>query len=267
MSTSAGLFAPGLGKGSPGQQWWTVFQRLDVCRRLRLVFVFACSAFVLEPAAAQEVLNEYPQCISHLWAAGSHLGWAEAIASHDAQSEDARMLQSMHTAGDHVERAHEFCPKHPAPWPAWPGWLETQNQLAEMADEFLDGRINRAQLAIALARMYQSLATQLEFRELPDREERDATCEEQYLRLGVALGFARTTTQISQRITPEAAVRLRQSLSLIYRMREMPHPCRDFQGLIPAIGEALNRRSDPSVVGRVDDIWHAGEVAAGPKTE
>jgi hypothetical protein len=229
--------------------------------------IVVCPGFLLQPAAAQPAQDEYPYCISHLWAAGSQLGWAEGIARHDAQSEDARMLESMHTAGQHVEHAHELCAKSPPPWPAWSNWHEIQSQLAEMADKFQNGLINRTQLALALTEMHKSLATQLAFRVLPTHLERDATCVEIYVRLAAALGFAQTTTQIVQRLTSDAAMRLRQSLSLIYQMREMPQPCRDFRGLIPAIGGALNSPNDPSVARRVDDIWHAGEVAAGPRTE
>jgi hypothetical protein len=29
----------------------------------------------------------------------------------------------------------------------------------------------------------------------------------------------------------------------------------------------LNNPSDPSIVGRVDDIWHAGEAVSAPRTE
>ena len=268
MPTSADLLLPELGRRSRGKLWSKRFPRLDARRcPLPLVIIFAFLALAPQPVAAQEVPDEYPQCISRLWAAGSQLGRAEAIAGHDAPSEDARMFESVHGAGEHVERAHELCPKHPAPWPAWSNWLETQNQLAEMADKFRDSRIDRAQLAIALAGMHQSLAAQLAFRVLPTHLERDATCVEIYERLGEALGFAQTTTQIFHRLTPDAVLRLRKALSLIYQMREMPQPCRDFKGLIPAIGEALNSPGDPSVVGRVNDIWHAGEVAAALKAE
>jgi hypothetical protein len=268
MPTSADLFLPELGRRSRGTLWSKRFPRLDARRcPLPLVIIFAFLALAPQPVAAQEVPDEYPECISHLWAAGSQLGRAEAIAGHDAPSEDARMFESVHGAGEHVERAHELCPKHPAPWPAWSNWLETQNQLAEMADKFRDSRMDRAQLAIALAGMHQSLAAQLAFRVLPTHLERDATCVEIYERLGEALGFAQTTTQIFHRLMPDAVLRLRKALSLIYQMREMPQPCRNFKGLIPAIGEALNSPIDPSVVGRVDDIWHAGEVAAALKAE
>jgi len=267
MPNSPRLFVLRLSETWPGPPA-ALFRRLGACcHLLRLVVVFACPAFVLQPAAAQEVPDEYPQCIFHLWAAGAQLGRAEAIARHDASSEDAMMVESMHKAGEHVEKGFELCPKRPAPWPLWSNWFETQGHLTEMADKFDDGRMNRAQLAIALAGLYQSLATQLAFRVLPDRLERDATCVELYMRSGVALGFAQTTTQLSQRLTPDAIVRLRQAVSLIYRMREMPRPCRDFQGLIPAINAALRSPNDPSIVGRVDDIWHAGELAAGPRTE
>jgi hypothetical protein len=174
----------------------------------------------------------------------------------------------MHAAGQHVQHANELCAASPPPWPAWPNWREIQSQLMQMADKFRGGELNRAQLAIGIAATYQSLATELAFWVLPTGQlDRETTCAELYLRLAVAAAFAQTTTQIVKHLTPEAAVRLRQSLSLIYRMREMPETCLDYNGLIPAINEALKNPNDSSAVGRVDEIWHAGEVAAGPKPE
>ena len=270
MLTSSDLFTPMIRGYSKERTWCTGLRRPQACRRLLLALAVACCGFVIQPTAAQVVQptpDQYPHCISHLWAAGSQLGWTEAIARHDAQSEDARMLEYMHSAGLHVERANKLCAQEPAPWPAWPNWPEVQNQLMEMADKFHDGRMSRMQLALAVAEMHRSLATQLAFRVMATHLERDTTCVEIYVRLGVAVGFAQVTTQIFRRLTPDAVVRLRQSVSLIYQTREMPQPCRDFNELIPAIGEALNNANDPSIVGRVDDIWRAGEVAAGPRAE
>jgi hypothetical protein len=257
-----------------GLAWCMLRCPLDALRSLVLVvFVLACSEFMPQPAAAQappsveRAENEHPYCISHLWAVGSQLGWADALARQDAQSEDARMLEYMHAAGQHVQRANELCANSPPPWPAWPNWRDIQSQLTDMADEFQGGKSSRAQLEIALTALHQSLALQLAFRVRGTRVEREGTCAEIYVRLANALGFAQAMTQISQRLTPDAAVRLRQSVSLIYQTGELPEPCRDFKGLIPAIGEALNNPNDSSVVGRVNDIWQAGEVAAGPKVE
>ena len=271
IPATAGIQYSTASPGLPDRQLSRAMTRLfdSVRTKVALAVALACSAFVLQPAAAQAGQDEYPHCISHLWATGSHFGGAEAIARRDAQSEDARMLEHIHAAGVHVEHANALCAQRPSPWPAWPNWREIQDQLTEMADKFHDGVINRAQLTIALAGIYQSLAAELDVaHRIPGAHvERDATCEELYMRSGVALGFAQTTTQISGRLTPDAAVRLRQALSLVYQMREMPQPCRDFQGLIPAIGEALNGPNDPSIVARVDDIWHAGEAAAGPSSQ
>lgn len=267
MLNSSGLFVPRLSSFSRRHARSRSVRRLEICRRLLPAVVSACVAFVLQPAAAQEAQDEHPYCISHLWAAGSQLGRVEGIASQDTQSQDAKMLEWMHTAGLHVERAHKLCAQQPAPWPAWSNWREIQDQLTVMADKFRGGQLSRAQLEIALTALRHSLAFELAFRVRGTRVEREATCLEIYVRLADALGFAQTMTQISQRLTPDAAVRLRQSISLIYQMGEMPEPCRDFMGLIPALNEALNNPNDSSVVGRVDDIWHAGEVAAGPKVE
>jgi hypothetical protein len=262
MLTSSALFVPGRGGRSRGRKF---FQRLEACRHLLPAVVLACSAFVLQPAMAQAAPDEYPYCVSHLWAAGSQLGWAEGIARQDSRSEDARMLEYMRAAGQRVEQAHALCAERPSPWPAWPNWAEVQSQLMEMADKFRSGAMNRTQLAIALSEMYQSLATQLAFRMPGTRVERETSCEEIYMRLAGALGFAQTTTQIVHRLTPDAAVRLRKALSLIYQMREMPEPCSDFTGLIAMIGETLKSPNDPSIVEHVDNIWHAGEVAAAPR--
>jgi hypothetical protein len=266
MPIALGLFVRGLSKRSWVRSRCLPFLAADPRRRLLpLAVVSACSVLVLQPAAAQEVPGEYPQCISELWAAGSQLGAAEAIARHEAPSDDARMLESVHAAGKHLERAYELCPNRPDPWPAWSNWSETQNQLTEMSDKFRDGRMNRDQLAIALSAVFQSLAPQLAYRRvLPTHIDRDTSCVEIYMRLGNALGFAQAVTESSRRLVPDATLRLRKSLSLIYQMRDMPQPCRDFQGLIPAINEALSRADDPSIVGRVDAILHAGEVVAGP---
>jgi hypothetical protein len=266
MPTSSNLIVPGLGNRPCGQARCMLFLRLNAWRRqLLLPVTLIWAAFVFQPAAAQEVPGEYPHCISQLWAAGSQLGVAEAIARHEAPSDDARMLESVHSAGKHVERSHEVCPNRPDPWPAWSDWSETQNKLTEMSDKFQDGRMNRDQLAIALSAAFQSLALQLAFhRVLPTHIDTDSSCVELYVRLGNALGFAQTVAENTRRLVPDATVRLRKSLSLIYQMRDMPEPCRDFQGLIPAINEALSRPDDPSIVGRIDAILHAGGVLAGP---
>lgn len=265
MPIALGLFVRGLSKRSWVRSRCLPFLAAGPRRRLLpLVVVSACSVFIIQPAAAQEVPGEYPQCISQLWAAGSQLGAAEAIARHEGPSDDARMLESVHTAGKHVERSHEVCPNRPDPWPAWSDWSETQDKLTEMSDRFRDGRMNRDQLAIALSAVFQSLAIQLDFhRVLPTHIDTDPSCVELYLRLGNALGFAQTVTESSRRLVPDATVRLRKSLSLIYQIRDMLEPCRDFQGLIPAINEVLSRPDDASIVGRVDAILHAGEVVAG----
>jgi hypothetical protein len=266
MPIALGLFVRGLSKRWRVQPRCLPFRAVDAHHRLLLwVVVSACSMLALQPSAAQEVPDEYSQCISQLWAAGSQFGAAEAIAHHEAPPDDARVVESVRGVGKHIERAHELCPNRPDPWPAWSDWSETQNQLTEMSDKFRDGRMNREQLAIELSAVFQSLAVQLDFhRVLPTHIDTDPSCVELYVRLGNALGFAQTVTQSSRRLVPDATVRLRKSLSLIYQMRDMPELCRNFQGLIPAINEALRRPDDPSIVGRVDGIVHAGEVVAGP---
>jgi hypothetical protein len=266
MPIALGLFVRGLSKRLRVQPRCLPFLAVDPRHRLLLwVAVSACSVLVLQPAAAQEVPDDYPHCISQIWAAGSQFGATEAITRHEAASDDAGMLESVHAAGKRVERAHELCPNRPDPWPAWSDWSETQNKLTEMSDRFRDGRMNRDQLAIALSAIFQSLAIQLAFhRVLPTHIDTDPSCVELYLRLGNALGFAQTVTESSRRLVPDATLRLRKSRSLIYQMRDMPEPCRDFQGLIPAINEALSRPDDPSIVERVDAVLHAGEVVAGP---
>jgi hypothetical protein len=268
MATSSVLFVSGHDSLSRERPLRTLSPRRAACQGLlRLIVVFACAALMGQSVVAAETQDEHPQCIPHLWAAGAQLGRAEAIARHDAQVEDAGMPDAMRNAGLHVEKANALCAQQPAPWPAWPNWRETQDQLTAMVDKFKNGEMNRQQLAIGLAALHQSLASQLAIRVLPTHLERDATCVEIYVRLGGTLGFAQTTTRISGHLSPGAAVRLRHALSLIYQTREMPQRCLDFMGLIPAINAVLKSPGDASVVARVDDIVRAGDTVAAPRTE
>src|SRR5690349_11349967 len=104
MPIALGLFVRGLSTRSRVRPRCPSFWAADPCQRLLLwVALSACWVLVLQPAAAQDVPAGYPQCISQLWAAGSQLGTAEAIARHGAASDDARMLESVHATGKHVE--------------------------------------------------------------------------------------------------------------------------------------------------------------------
>jgi len=231
-----------------------------------LLAFLAGLASALQSAVAQE-LPEFPKCVPHLWAAGSHLGRAEAIARQDAQSEDATMLEDMHEAGKQVKQANELCGKHPLPWPAWPNWHEIQDRLSELTDKFQNGQIDRKRLADALFAMYQSLSFQLAIRVMPTYVDHDSTCVEIYMRLAVVLSFAQETTQIFHRVTPDTVERLRKAVSLSYQTRDMPTHCLDFKGLLPAIGQVLKTKDDPSVVDRVNDIAHASTAVAAPPKE
>jgi hypothetical protein len=245
--------------------------QLAACQGLiRLTVVLACAVLAVQSAVAAETPNDHPQCASHVWAAGAQLGRAEAAARHDAPAENAGMLDTMREVGLHVEKANALCARQPAPWPAWSNWRETQERLTAMADKFQAGEMDRQQLATSLGALHQSLASQLgapQALSTPTNPERDTTCVEIYTRLGDTLGFAQTTTRISGHLTPDAVRRLRHAVSLIFQTREMPGPCLDFTGLIPAINTALKSSGDPSVVGQVDNIVRTGEAVAAPRTE
>jgi hypothetical protein len=270
MATSSVLFVSGQDRPSRERPLGALSPRPAACQGLfRTILVLACAALV-QPAAAAENQDEHPQCVSHLWAAGAQLGRAEAVARHDAPAENAGMLDAMREAGLHVEKANALCARQPAPWPAWPNWHATQEQLTAMADKFQTGEMDRQQLAIGLAALHQSLAARLAAPQklsTPTNPEFDPTCVEIYMRLGGALSSAQTTTRISGHLTPDAVRRLRHALSLIYQMREMTQLCLDFMGLIPAINAVLKSSDDPSVVGRVGDIVRAGEAVTAPRTE
>jgi hypothetical protein len=249
----------------------TLSPRPAACEGLiRTILVLACAVLAVQPAVAAETQDEHPQCTSHLWAAGAQLGRAEAVARHDAPAENAGMLDAMREAGLHVEKANALCARQPAPWPAWPNWRETQEQLTAMADKFQTGEMDRQHLAIDLAALHQSLASQLAAPQVlstATNPEFDPTCVEIYVRLGGTLSFAQTATRISGHLTPDAARRLRHALSLIHQMRDMPQPCLDFMGLIPAINAVLKSSGDPSVAGQVGDIVRAGEAVTAPRAE
>lgn len=265
MVTSSVPFAMGQDAPSQGRSWRGLSRRLARGGLLRLGAVFAAAGLAFQSAKAQET-PDHPQCVSQLWAAGTQLGRAEAVARHDT-TDDAGMLDDMLDAGLHIEQANALCAQEPPPWPAWPNWRETRDQLATMAEKFQNGHENRQQLAIGLAVLQQGLAYQLAFRVLPTHIEHDATCVEIYMRLGVTLGYAQAATRISGRILPDAVERLRKAISLIYQTREMPSRCLDFKGLLPSINAALKTPNDPSIAGHLDDIVHAADVVAAPLTE
>lgn len=270
MVTSSVLFVSGRDRLSRERLFGASSPRRAACQGLfGLIVVLTCAVLAVQSAVAAETQNERPQCASHLWAAGAQLGRAEAAARHDAPAENAGMLDAMREAGLHVEKANALCAQQPAPGPAWPKWRETQEQLTAMADKFQAGEMDRQQLAIGVAALHQSLAAQLaapQLRSTPTNPEFDPTCEEIYTRLGGTLSFAQTVTRISGHLTPDAVRRLRHALSLIHQMRQMPQPCLDFMGLIPAINVVLKSSGGP-VVGQVDDIVRAGEAIAAPRTE
>lgn len=259
--------APGPNKRPWRRRRRLPFRRTDAaCCLMLLLAIFAGLASALQSAVAQES-PEYPECVPRLWATGSHLGRAEAIARQDAQSKDAAMLEDMHEAGKRIEQANKLCGKNPLPWPAWPNWREIQDQLAQLVDKFQNGQIDRKQLAIALYSIHQSLSFQLAVRVMPTYVDHDATCVEIYTRLAVALSFAQETTQIFHRVTPDAVEHLRKAVSLIYQTRDMPTRCLDFKELLPAIGEILKTKDDPSAVDRLNDVVHASAVVAAPPKE
>ncbi len=249
----------------------TLYPRSAACHGLiRTILFLACSVLAVQPAAAAENQDEHPQCASHLWATAAQLGRAEAVARQDAPAENAGMLDAMREAGLQVEKANALCAQQPAPWPAWPNWRETQDQLTAMADKFQTGEMNRQQLSIGLAALHQSLAARLAAPQVlstPTNPEFDPTCVEIYTRLGGTLSFVQTTTRISGDLTPDAVRRLRYARSLIYQMRDMTQPCLDFMGLIPAVNAVLKSSGDPSVVGQVDDIVRSGEAVTAPRTQ
>jgi hypothetical protein len=273
MVTSSVLFVPGQDRLSRERPLGALSPRSAACQGLiRLIVALTCAVLAVQPATAAEnpSSDEHPQCASHLWAAGAQLGRAEAVARQDSPAENAGMLDAMREAGRHVEKANALCAQQPAPWPAWPNWRATQEQITSMVDKFQTGEMDRRQLAIGLVALHQSLASRLaapQALSTPTNPEVDATCVEIYMRLGETLSFAQTTTRISGHLTPDAVRRLRHALSLIYQMREMQQPCLDFMGLIPAINAALKSSGDPSVVGQVDDIVRAGEFVTAPRTE
>ncbi len=221
-----------------------------------------CILLTSQPAAAQ---GEYEHCVFHTWAAGSRLGWAEALARHGSSNEDATLIEHVRMAGLHVERAHALCAQNPPPWPAWPNWSQIQGQFSQLVDRFRSGAMTREQLAQAIRSSQQSLASQLAYRALGGQIERAPTCAEHYVRIGADLAFAQTSGQSLRRLPPDATGRLGEARSLISAMRNFRPPCHDFTSLLPGIDRALRDPSDARVVQLLDDTWsRGGHIAAPP---
>jgi hypothetical protein len=203
-------------------------------------------------------------CGFHFWATGSRLGWAEAIARFGSPDADAVMFQHLVAAGRHVEAANAACAQEPPPWPAWQNWREVQAQLNQMADMYRRGLTSRAQLATALRGLRDALAGQLMWRTAGAQVVRDRTCGELYVRIGGALGFAQTTTQIHRRLIPEAADQLRQARQLIQLSLQMRPPCTSLADLLPLIDQALNQPDDARAVAAIDEAWRRGGIIMAP---
>lgn len=221
-----------------------------------------CILLTSQPVAAQ---GEYEHCVFHTWAAGSRLGWAEALAHHATSNEDATLIEHIRMAGLHVEQAHARCAQNPPPWPAWPNWSQIQGQFSQLIDRFRSGAMTREQLAQAIRSSQQSLASQLAYRALGSQIERAPTCAEHYVRIGADLAFAQTTGQSLGRLPSDATGRLSEARSLIEAMRNFRPSCHDFSSLLPGIDQALRDPSDARVVHLLDSTWsRGGQIAAPP---
>jgi hypothetical protein len=226
--------------------------------------LLAAPAANAERAQAPPSSPVFQNCDFHVWATGSRLGWAEALARFGSPDMDAAMFQHLATAGRHVEEANAACAQGPPPSSVWQNWREVQAQLNQLADRYRRGLSSRAQLASALRGLRNALAGQLAWRTLGAQVVRDQTCGELYVRIGAALGFAQTATQLNRRLIPEAAEQLRQARQLIQTSLQRRPPCTSLADLLPPIEQALNQPGDERSVAAIDEAWRRGSIIMAP---
>lgn len=215
--------------------------------------------FVVSGVASAEV-TQTVNCPGHLFAIGSRLGWAEALARNAGPESDATMFTNMIAAGSHAQAANASCAQGPPPWPIYQNWRQLQGALTQMIDEYRRGLMNRSQLALRLSAWQQGMARDAAFRSLGDDVRADPTCDALYLRIGAALAYAQTTTQIAGRLTGTATNRLQEARALVQQSTTLRPACRDMSRLIGDIDEAMRHPADASTVQRVNDLWNMASL-------
>lgn len=220
--------------------------------------VIALALAALPTTVAAQI--EYSDCPGHLFAIGSRLGWAQALARNTGPEQETLLFQHMTAVGAHAQAANAQCAQSPPPWPAFQNWRQVQSGLEQMIAQYRRGVINRSQLAVNLQSWEQGMARDLAVRRLGTDVYADRTCGELYLRIGAALGDAQTTTQVHGRLVPDAIRRLRDARAEVETSLRINPPCRDMARLVIDIDEALRHPSDNSTVTRVNDVWNMASL-------
>lgn len=215
----------------------------------------ATLALLVVSGVARAEVTQTDNCPGHLFAIGSRLGWAEALARNAGPESDATMFTNMIAAGSHAQAANASCAQGPPPWPIYQNWRQLQGSLTQMIDEYRRGLMNRSQLALRLAAWQQGMARDAAFRGLGDDVRADPTCDALYIRIGAALAYAQTTTQIAGRLTGTATNRLQEARALVQQSTTLRPQCRNMSRLIADIDEAMRHPADASTVQRVNDLW------------
>jgi hypothetical protein len=224
--------------------------------RSTLVVTLA-GALLLSARAADAQTQD---CEGHLFAIGSRLGWAQAMARSADPAQDALLFQHMTAVGAHAQAANLNCAQAPPPWPVFQNWNQLQSGLAQMIDQYQRGIIDRRQLVVNLHSWEEGMARDLAFRRLGENVYADRTCGELYLLIGAALADAQTTTQIHGRLTPEARQRLSNARSAVDVSTRINPPCREMTRLIADIDEAMRHPADNSTVTLVNDLWRMASL-------
>lgn len=217
-------------------------------------------ALLAVSASAGAQWDEYVNCPGHLFSIGSRLGWAQALARNTGPEQDALLFQHISAVGAHAQAANASCAQSPPPWPIFQNWRQLQSGLAQMIEQYQRGVMSRSHLQTNLEAWEQGMARDLAFRVLGPDVYADRTCGELYLRVGAALGYAQTTTQVHGRLVPDAVQRLREARASVLTSTQINPPCRDMSRLVADIDEAMRHPADNSTVTRVNDLWNMASL-------
>jgi len=132
----------------------------------------------------------------HIFATASRLGWAGGLSRYSVGPADQTIIDHLATAGEHARAAYETSFE---PTRAWPNWKSIRSQFNSWAGQLARTRSGtyRRQLANTLAGRYGSLADQLGYQTVKDKQ-RAANCDYYYCKLGYLMAFGQQTLQIAQ---------------------------------------------------------------------
>jgi RHS repeat-associated protein len=147
-------------------------------------------------SGTQTTIRAGSPCAYHIFATGSRMGWASALAAHSVGPADETIIRHLTYAGEHARAAYETSF---APLLAWRNWQSHKSKFDRFASELGRTRNDnfRRQIASSLEMSYGPMAQQLEYQVVGDTR-RSGNCDANYTRLGYTLAYAHQSFMIAE---------------------------------------------------------------------